>query len=151
MFSIKNIINNYTRKTTKTKNAENITNPIISSVKHNNHDFHVFHHHIYEFKKGLRNLVLTTEKTINRKVIEDRLTKENIDFIVHNIAENKINVYFGKKACIDVIKTFDKKLSKLSPEQDFLLGTMLGYDRLQQCDRYLKMRAKNHNIDSLVG
>ena len=25
-------------------------------------DLRVFHHHIYEFKKGIRNLILTTEK-----------------------------------------------------------------------------------------
>lgn len=143
MFSLKSMINNSKSKIKKIENLENVTSPTISSEKHHAYDFHVFHHHIYEFKKGLRNLVLTTEKSINRKVIVDRLAKENIDFIVHKIAENKINVYFGKKSCIDVIKTFDKKLSKLSPEQDFILGTMLGYDRLQQCDRYLKIRAKN--------
>ena len=26
-------------------------------------DLRVFHHHIYEFKKGIRNLILTTEKS----------------------------------------------------------------------------------------
>lgn len=121
------------------------------SNNHNNNDLHVFHHHIYEFKKGLRNLVLTTEKTINRKVIEDRLIKEGIDYVIHNITDSKINVYFGKKSCIDVITTFNQILSKLSPEQDFILGIMLGYDRLQQCDRYLKMRSKNLKLEELIG
>lgn len=57
----------------------------------------------------------------------------------------KINVFFGAKDCVDVVKTFvSKKLNELTPEQDFILGIMLGYDRLKQCERYLKL---NNNID----
>lgn len=40
-------------------------------------------------------------------------------------------------------KIGDKHLSDYTPEEDFILGTMLGYDRVQQCDRYLKMKNKN--------
>lgn len=110
----------------------------------------VFHHHIYEFKKGLRNLVLTTEKSENREAIENRLKKENIAHIIHQIKEDKINVYFGQQSCIDVVKTFDARLNKLSAEQDFILGIMLGYDRLKQCDRYLKIKSNLRQGD-LIG
>ncbi len=101
-------------------------------------ELYVFCHHIYEYKKGLRNLVLTTERAQNRKIIEKRLKKENIPYVIHDITNDKINIYFGKQHCIDVVSTFDSRLNKLTPEQDFILGIMLGYDRLGQCERYLK-------------
>ena len=58
-------------------------------------DLRVFHHHIYEFKKGIRNLILTTEKAKYKNSIEKRLVHENIDYVIHDIEPNKINVYFG--------------------------------------------------------
>lgn len=58
-------------------------------------DLRVFHHHIYEFKKGIRNLILTTEKAIYREPIERRLQNENIDYVIHDIGGNKINVYLA--------------------------------------------------------
>ena len=36
----------------------------------------------------------------------------------------------------------DKQLDKLTPEQDFMLGIMLGYDKILQCKRYFVMRDK---------
>jgi hypothetical protein len=33
-------------------------------------------------------------------------------------------------------------LNELSDEQDFMLGVMLGYGRLVQCDRYLQRRSR---------
>jgi hypothetical protein len=104
-------------------------------------DLRVFGHHIYEYKKGLRNLILTTEKSKYRDTIEDRLNKQHIDYYVQKVNDEKINVFFGAEKCIEVVKTFgDKRLNKLTPEQDFILGIMLGYDRLQQCDRYIKAK-----------
>ena len=35
-------------------------------------DLRVFHHHIYEFKKGIRNLILTTEKATYKAPIAER-------------------------------------------------------------------------------
>lgn len=103
-------------------------------------DLKVFYHHIYEFKKGIRNLILTTEKAKYKESISKRLMHENIDFVIHDIAQEKINVYFGAKECVDVVKTFNPKLNELTPEQDFMLGIMLGYDRVKQCERYMKIR-----------
>ncbi len=109
-------------------------------------DLRVFHHHIYEYKKGIRNLILTTEKGIYRDNIEKRLQNENIDYVVHDIGNGKINVYFGEKPCVDVVRTLNPKLNKLTPEQDFILGIMLGYDRVRQCERYLNMKEKVINL-----
>ncbi len=46
--------------------------------------------------------------------------------------------------CVDIIKqmNFDS-LSDLTDEEDFILGTMLGYDRMNQCERYLKRKSHN--------
>lgn len=104
-------------------------------------DLKVFHHHIYEYKKGIRNLILTTERAVYREDIERRLISEGIDYAVQIVNEDKINVFFGAKDCVDVVKTFiEKRLNELTPEQDFILGIMLGYDRLKQCVRYLKFK-----------
>lgn len=103
----------------------------------------VFCHHIYEYKKGLRNLILTTEKISNKDYITARLEKEKIPYIIHPAGERTINVFFGNEDCIKVVATFDKHLNKLSNEQDFMLGIMLGYDKILQCQRYLKRLGKN--------
>jgi len=38
----------------------------------------------------------------------------------------------------------------LTDEEDFILGTMLGYDRVKQCERYLKRKKSllKHNLRS---
>lgn len=105
-------------------------------------DLRVFNHHIYEFKKGIRGLILTTEKAKYKDTIKNKLKKEKIDYVIHDIEKNKINVYFGEKPCVDVVKTFNPKLNKLTPEQDFMLGIMLGYDKIKQCARYLDFRER---------
>ena len=39
--------------------------------------------------------------------------------------------------CINAIRFLvNQPLNKLSPEQDFILGAMLGYDICVQCKRY---------------
>ena len=108
----------------------------------------MFHHHIYEFKKGIRNLILTTEKAVYKKPIEERLNNEKIDYVIHDIGNNKINVYFGAPQCVDVVRTFNPKLNQLTAEQDFILGIMLGYDRVKQCERYMNIK---NNIIKLHG
>ncbi len=105
-------------------------------------DLRVFYHHIYEYKKGLRSLVLTTEKADNRWIIESKLQKEQIPYVINNVNGKNINVFFGNKDCIRVVSTFDSRLDKLTPEQDFMLGIMLGYDKILQCKRYFAMRDK---------
>lgn len=111
------------------------------TILQQNPDLKVFHHHIYEYKKGIRNLILTTEKATSRMYIEKRLQNENIDYVIQDVNPEKINVYFGAKDCVDVIRTFaEKKLNELTPEEDFMLGIMLGYDRIKQCERYLKLK-----------
>ena len=124
------------------KNVINTNKKVVSfsaSDRPNTRQFNelrVFYHHIYEYKKGLRNLVLTTEKAANKEI------KENIPYVINEVNGKNINVFFGNKDCIKVVSTFDSRLYKLTPEQDFMLGTMLGYDKIQQCQRYFDMKEK---------
>ena len=106
----------------------------------------VLTHHIQEYKKGLRTLVLYTTKASNRTAIEKRLKRLIIDFYIREVNETKINVFFGNAVCIDVIKQMNfTSLSNLTDEEDFILGTMLGYDRVKQCERYLKRKRAGAN------
>lgn len=129
-----NIQNNYRKKNEPIFTAKS---PI---PMENFNELRVFVHHIYEYKKGLRSLILTTEKKSNQQFIEKRLQKEKIPYLIAPVSEKSpsINVFFGNENCINVVKTFQKPLNKLSDEQDFMLGIMLGYDKIIQCQRYIK-------------
>ncbi len=101
----------------------------------------VLGHHIYEYQKGLRHLVLHTMQNENRILAERKLKHYNVDYVVVPVTDKKINIFFGKKECVDVVRTFCHiPLNKLSAEQDFILGIMLGYDRLAQCERFMKRK-----------
>lgn len=100
-------------------------------------DMKVLMNHIYEYKKGVRQMVLFT---FNRKY-EDyatmRLKHQNISYIIQPVGNDRMNLFFGKKECLDAIRLMvNRPLNQLSPEEDFILGAMLGYDICVQCERY---------------
>ena len=112
---------------------------------------HVFLHHIYEYKKGLRNLILHTTSRDNEDKIRERLDREQIAYLIYPLGKNKINVFFGETICIEVVKRIDKvNLYDYSDEEDFILGIMLGYDRKIQCERYLQ-RKNDQPQSQLIG
>lgn len=99
----------------------------------------VFYHHIYEYQKGIRNLILHTLNSAYRELAEQKLKNQKIQYFIQEVDENKINIFFGNPHCIEAVKRFvNKSLSDLSDEEDFILGIMLGYDRLKQVQRYNK-------------
>lgn len=111
----------------------------------------VFCHQIYEYKKGLRHLALCTLSASFLPEVKLKLDHQDIDYIVRLVSEDKVNVFFGDKECINIISEIgNKKLNEYTPEEDFILGVMLGYDRIQQCKRFMKQkekeRAKNYKI-----
>lgn len=105
-------------------------------------------HHIYEYKKGLRYLVLHTLNASFREIAEAKLLQQNIDYFIQTVSESKMNIFFGNKDCVDVVREMigDRKLYELTSEEDFILGSMLGYDRVQQCQRYLRKKEKERLI-----
>ncbi len=101
----------------------------------------VFYHHIYEYKKGLRSLVLHTLPADCREGAETKLSQNSIPYLIRSVNDRKINIFFGEQECVEIIASFgDKPLNDFSDEEDFILGTMLGYSRLQQCRRYLQRK-----------
>ncbi|MDC7232641.1 MAG: DUF2023 family protein [Spirochaetales bacterium] len=99
----------------------------------------VFIHHIYELKKGLRRLVLHTCPVEEIEFVKMKLKRENIPCILHQINTKKVNVFFGEEVCISVLNRFHTlKLNELTDQEDFILGTLLGYDLKLQCLRFLE-------------
>ena len=98
----------------------------------------VFYHLIYEYQKGLRDLCLFTCSSELLDKIEQTLGRQNIKYLIYPIENNKINAFFGMSECLEIIKQFScKELDKLSVEEDFILGMMLGYAKAQQYQRFL--------------
>ena len=105
------------------------------------YEHRVFAHHLYEYEKGLRNLVLLTASTSNKDAVKQRLQARNTDYYIQEVNGTKINVFFGDSMCVDIVRRMNfKSLSDLTAEEDFILGVMLGYARLKQCERYLKKK-----------
>lgn len=100
-------------------------------------------HHIYEYKKGLRDLVLHTMPRTQLEEAERRLQRQNIAYLVQLVSNSQVNIFFGRPECLGVIDRIGlKPLYCYTPEEDFILGIMLGYDRKLQCERFLRMRPK---------
>jgi len=112
----------------------------------------VFSHHLYEYTKGLRGLILHTTKRENEPTIRRRLTKSGISHIIYPNGPNKINVFFGDASCVNVVRAIGKQdLRRYTDEEDFILGALLGYDIRVQCERYLSRRSRNgHGSEKAV-
>lgn len=84
-------------------------------------------------------MILHTTASESRQLIEKKLQNANIDYIIYDISLSKINIFFGKPECVEIVRRINKpRLNDYTNEEDFILGTMLGYDMLEQCDRYLR-------------
>lgn len=100
-------------------------------------EFKVFLNHIYEYKKGVRNMILCTLNECYLPMAVERLEKQNISYVRQAAGKNSVNLYFGSPECIETIRLLvTKPLNKLSPEEDFILGALLGYDLRRQCERF---------------
>ena len=106
-------------------------------------DLKVLMNHIYEYKKGVRRMVLFTFNKKYESFAITRLERQNIDYIIQPVGNDRLNLFFGKRECLDAIRMIvTKPLCQLSPEEDFILGAMLGYDICAQCERYCERKKK---------
>lgn len=97
----------------------------------------VLYNHIYEYKKGIRKLILFTMNNKHSELALKRLENQNIEYLIQKAGRNSINLYFGHTECLETIKLFvDRPLNRLTPEEDFILGALLGYDISHQCKRF---------------
>lgn len=104
--------------------------------------------HLYEYRKGVRQLFMMTMGAEDAPQIQRRLETESIEYYVHEVNASKVNVFFGKPAWVETARNIvTKPLGRLSPEEDFILGTLLGYDKEQQCLRFLAMAKPGRRRD----
>ena len=112
----------------------------------------VLANHIYEYKKGVRRMILFT---CNRRFEQQachRLCRQSIDYVVQPAGKENVNVYFGRKECLDAIRLFvTRPLNELTPEEDFILGAMLGYDICAQCERYCERKGRPLQRQAIKG
>ena len=103
----------------------------------------VLMNHIYEYKKGVRRMILFTCNRRFEAFATNRLCRQSIDYVVQPAGKENVNVYFGRRECLDAIRLFvTRPLNELTPEEDFILGAMLGYDICAQCERYCERKGK---------
>lgn len=109
---------------------------------------HVFHHLIYEYKKGIRSMMLCTLTADMEEKVRRKLDKNGIDYRIQRLKNGNINVFFGKQECILVANKIcgDKALNLLTPEEDFILGILLGYSISEQCNRYFRKEQKENSF-----
>lgn len=60
----------------------------------------VLMNHIYEYKKGVRQMVLYTFNKRYEKFAVNRLENQNIDYFIQPVGNNTLNLFFGREACI---------------------------------------------------
>ena len=101
----------------------------------------VLMNHIYELQKGVRQMVLfTCDKRYGDQTVE-RLESQGIPYVLQPVGQKNLNVYFGRRECLEAIRLIvTRPLNQLTPEEDFILGAMLGYDLCAQCERYCKRK-----------
>ena len=101
----------------------------------------VLMNHIYELHKGVRHMVLFTCNKKYSELAIQRLESQGIPYLLQPAGRQNLNVYFGRRECLDAIQLIvTRPLNQLTPEEDFILGTMLGYDLCAQCERYCKRK-----------
>jgi hypothetical protein len=95
-------------------------------------------HCLYELRKGVRQLFLLTMTQNEAREVQRRLSRERVSVHVQDVSATKTNLYFGQASHVEIARRIAvRPLNQLSPEEDFMLGILLGYERGQQCSRYL--------------
>lgn len=97
----------------------------------------VLFNHIYEYKKGIRSMVLCTINKSFESLAIERIESQQIPYLKQDTGKRTVNLFFGKPECIEAIRLLvNRPLNLLTPEEDFMLGAILGYDIRQQCKRF---------------
>lgn len=106
-------------------------------------DMKVLMNHIYEYQKGIRQMVLYTFNKRIEAFVRARLEHRGIPYFIQPVASGNMNLFFGKQECLEAVRQMvSKPLNKLSPEEDFILGAVLGYDIRVQCERYCERKCQ---------
>ena len=104
----------------------------------------LFHHHLYELSRGVRALFLMTLSRSELEVVRAKLEAQGLDNFVQQLGPIKANLFFGRPAFVAVARALvTRPLNTLTAEEDFMLGTLLGYDCEQQCRRFLARSSRS--------
>ncbi len=106
-------------------------------------DIKVLYHLVYEYDKGVRPFVLYTMDKHYLPLAKKKLEAYSIDYFILDVEKsNSINIFFGEKNCVTLMREMlqRKSIDQLSPEEDFILGAILGYDIPKQCARYCQRK-----------
>lgn len=82
-------------------------------------DMKVLMNHIYEYKKGVRQMVLFTFNKKYEDFAIERLKHQNINYIIQPVGNNRMNLFFGKKECMDAIKLMVTRPQPTYPRRGF--------------------------------
>ena len=83
-------------------------------------DMKVLMNHIYEFKKGVRQMILFTFNKKYETFALERLKRQNIDYIIQPVGNDRLNLFFGKRECMDAVRVMvTRPLNQLTPEEDW--------------------------------
>lgn len=98
----------------------------------------LFRHLAYEYRRGVRALFLMTMTRADMDMVLPRLKEQGVASFVQEVTADKVNLFFGRPAFVAAARAFvTRPLNELTAEEDFMLGTLLGYDPEQQCARFL--------------
>ena len=86
-------------------------------------EIRIFLNHIYEFKKGVRNMVLYTMSKEHEEFAIRRLKNQKISYMIQEVGTNKINLFFGKAECMEAMRHIIKMCIRDSPETIQPFGT----------------------------
>lgn len=107
----------------------------------------VFMNHIYEFRKGVRQMVLFTCHRRYEAFATQRLQNMGIPYLLQPAGRHNMNLYFGRQECLNAIRLIvNRPLNELTPEEDFILGAVLGYDICAQCQRFCKRKGQCRKV-----
>ena len=88
--------------------------------------------------------------TVNDRYVGEavkRLKAEDIDFELQEVGNGRTNVFFGRSECIEVVRRMiTRPLQQLSPEEDFILGALLGYDIDRKSGRHAHKKYHNNHF-----
>ncbi len=98
----------------------------------------LFKNLIYEYKKGMRDLALYTCAEGDKQDYKNLLELTKTPYCIYELENCKVNIFLGNPKCLEILSKFSNtNLSKITPEEDFILGIMLGYSREEQYSRIL--------------
>lgn len=78
----------------------------------------VLMNHIYEYKKGVRRMVLFTFNKKYEEFARRRLESQHIHYIIQPVGNDRLNLYFGREECLNAIRMMvTRSLNLLTPRR----------------------------------